>query len=53
MLKQFAEKFKGILPEDTLITAKQINQESVHQHDAFAEEVILLKDLLEGLKKNA
>ncbi|MFQ6124980.1 MAG: GTP cyclohydrolase MptA [Candidatus Heimdallarchaeota archaeon] len=53
MLKQFAEKFRGILPEDTLITAKQINQESVHQHDAFAEEVILLKDLLEGLKKNA
>ncbi|MFQ5819308.1 MAG: GTP cyclohydrolase MptA [Candidatus Heimdallarchaeota archaeon] len=53
MLKQFAEKFRGTLPEDTLITAKQINQESVHQHDAFAEEVILLKDLLEGLKNNA
>ena len=52
MLKQFAEKYKGLLPEDTLITATQINQESVHQHDAFAEEVISLKDLLEGLQKN-
>ena len=53
MLKQFAEKFKDVLPGNTLITAKQINQESVHQHDAFAEEVILLEELLEELHKNA
>jgi len=53
MLQQFAEKFGSVLPEDTLITAKQINHESVHQHDAFAEEIILLKDLLVELQKHA
>ena len=52
MLKQFVERYKDILPDNTLITAKQINQESVHQHDAFAEEVILLKELVEELQKN-
>lgn len=39
------------LPDDTLITARQENQESIHRHNAFAEKVTTLGDLREELKE--
>lgn len=33
------------LPDDTLVTVRQINEESIHRHNAFAEKVAMLGDL--------
>jgi GTP cyclohydrolase-4 len=33
------------LPDDTLITARQINEESIHRHNAFAEKVATMGEL--------
>ena len=33
------------LPDDTLVTVRQINEESIHRHNAFAEKVATLGDL--------
>jgi len=33
------------LPDDTLITVRQVNEESIHRHNAFAEKVATLKEL--------
>jgi GTP cyclohydrolase-4 len=33
------------LPDDTLITVRQVNEESIHRHNAFAEKVASLKEL--------
>ncbi|MDD3041779.1 MAG: GTP cyclohydrolase MptA [Methanosarcinaceae archaeon] len=33
------------LPDDAVITIKQINEESIHRHNAFAERVALMGDL--------
>lgn len=39
------------LPDDTIITARQENQESIHRHNAFAEKVTTLGELKEELKE--
>ncbi len=33
------------LPDDTLVTVRQVNEESIHRHNAFAEKVAMLGDL--------
>lgn len=38
------------LPDDTLVTVRQVNEESIHRHNAFAEKVATLGDLKKELK---
>ena len=44
MAKQVVETFQ-YLPEDSIVTLTQLNEESIHQHDAVAERVATLGDL--------
>jgi GTP cyclohydrolase-4 len=44
MAKKIVHEFKT-LPDDSIITIKQINEESIHSHNAFAERIATLKDL--------
>ena len=44
MMEMIAEKYSD-LPDDTLITSRQENQESIHRHNAFAEKVTTLGEL--------
>ena len=48
MMEKIAIKYSD-LPDDTLITARQENQESIHRHNAYAEKVTTLGDLKEEL----
>ncbi|MDK2892772.1 GTP cyclohydrolase MptA [Methanohalophilus sp.] len=44
MAQNIVNKF-GYLPDDAIITIKQINEESIHRHNAFAERVAEFGDL--------
>ena len=44
MMEMIAEKYSD-LPDDTLITARQENQESIHRHNAYAEKVTTMGEL--------
>ncbi len=44
MAKNVVQKFDH-LPDDAMITIKQINEESIHRHNAFAERVAPIGDL--------
>ncbi|MDL2245990.1 GTP cyclohydrolase MptA [Methanobrevibacter sp. OttesenSCG-928-K11] len=44
ILKKFPE-----LPDDTVITARQVNEESIHRHNAFAEKKTTMSELKEEL----
>ncbi|WP_407392426.1 GTP cyclohydrolase MptA [Methanobrevibacter sp.] len=48
MMEKIAKKYSD-LPDDTIITARQENQESIHRHNAFAEKVTTLGELKEEL----
>nr|WP_294999260.1 GTP cyclohydrolase MptA [uncultured Methanobrevibacter sp.] len=48
MMEKIVEKYSDF-PDDTLITARQENQESIHRHNAFAEKVTTLGELKEEL----
>ena len=48
MMEKIATKYSD-LPNDTLITARQENQESIHRHNAYAEKVTTLGELKEEL----
>jgi GTP cyclohydrolase-4 len=48
MMEKIVKKYADF-PDDTLITARQENQESIHRHNAFAEKVTTLGDLKEEL----
>ena len=48
MMEKIAQKYSDF-PDDTLITARQENQESIHRHNAFAEKVTTLGELKEEL----
>ena len=48
MMEKIVQKY-GDFPDDTLITARQENQESIHRHNAFAEKVTTLGELKEEL----
>ena len=44
MMEKIATKYSD-LPDDTLITARQENQESIHRHNAYAEKVTTMGEL--------
>jgi GTP cyclohydrolase-4 len=48
MMEKIANKYADF-PDDTLITARQENQESIHRHNAYAEKVTTLGELKEEL----
>jgi len=48
MIEQILQKF-SYLDDDTLITARQVNQESIHRHNAFAERIATMGELKEEL----
>ena len=48
MNEKIVEEF-SYLPDDTLITTRQENQESIHRHNAYAEKVSTLGALKEEL----
>ena len=50
MAKNVVNKFKH-LPDDSVITIKQVNEESIHRHNAFAERQSLLGELREELNR--
>ncbi len=49
MAKRVVETFPE-LPDDAIVTIRQINEESIHQHDAVAERVAVIGDLRRELK---
>lgn len=49
MAKRVVETFTA-LPDDSIITIKQINDESIHQHDAVAERIAPIGELRRELK---
>jgi GTP cyclohydrolase-4 len=52
MAKQLVETFED-LPDESMVTIKQINEESIHQHNAVAERVATLGDLRRELRNGA
>lgn len=44
MVNRILQHF-SYLPDDTMITVRQINEESIHRHNAFAEKVATLGEL--------
>jgi GTP cyclohydrolase-4 len=44
MVQKIVQQYSH-LPDDTLITVRQVNEESIHRHNAFAEKVATLKEL--------
>ena len=48
MMEMIADKYSD-LPDDTLITARQENEESIHRHNAYAEKVTTMGELKEEL----
>ena len=48
MMEKIVKKYADF-PDDTLITARQENQESINRHNAFAEKVTTLGELKEEL----
>lgn len=44
MAKKIVNEFTD-LPDDAIITIKQINEESIHTHNAFAERIASLAEL--------
>jgi GTP cyclohydrolase-4 len=44
MAQRVVEVFED-LPDDAVVTLKQINEESIHQHNAFAERIATMEDL--------
>ena len=48
MMEKIADKYSNF-PDDTVITARQENHESIHRHNAFAEKVTTMGELKEEL----
>ena len=48
MMENIANKYADF-PDDTLITSRQENQESIHRHNAYAEKVTTMGELKEEL----
>jgi GTP cyclohydrolase-4 len=48
MMEMIANKYSDF-PDDTLITSRQENHESIHRHNAFAEKVTTMGELKEEL----
>ena len=50
MAKRVVETFE-YLPDDSIVTITQINEESIHQHNAVAERIASLSDLRRELRE--
>ena len=50
MIHKIVNKY-SYLPDDTMVTVRQINEESIHRHNAFAEKVATLADLKKEIIK--
>ncbi|MDP3066889.1 MAG: GTP cyclohydrolase MptA, partial [Methanobacteriaceae archaeon] len=50
MVQKIVQEFSH-LPDDTLITVRQINEESIHRHNAFAEKVATLIELKKEIEE--
>lgn len=48
MIEKILQKF-SYLDDETLITARQVNQESIHRHNAFAERIATMGELKEEI----
>jgi len=51
MVHKIVKEF-SFLPDDTMVTVRQVNEESIHRHDAFAEKVATMGELkyeIEGM----
>lgn len=48
MVQKIVEEYNE-LPDDTMLTLRQINEESIHRHNAFAEKVTTMGELKEEL----
>ncbi len=44
MVQKIVNEFSHF-PDDTLVTVRQVNEESIHRHNAFAEKVATLGEL--------
>lgn len=49
MMEKIAKKYADF-PEDTIITSRQENHESIHRHNAFAEKITTMGELKEELR---
>lgn len=55
MVQKIVKEFKSF-PDDTLVTVRQVNEESIHMHNAFAEKVATLGELkyeIEAMEENS
>lgn len=48
MMEKIIKKYSH-LPDDTMITSRQVNQESIHRHNAFAEKITTMGELKKEL----
>ncbi len=51
MMEMIVKKYSDF-PDDTIITARQENHESIHRHNAYAEKVTTMGELREELELN-
>lgn len=50
MVQRIVESYTN-LPDDTMLTIRQINEESIHRHNAFAEKIATMGELREEISK--
>ncbi|MGL6297769.1 MAG: GTP cyclohydrolase MptA [Methanobacteriaceae archaeon] len=48
MIEKILQKYSH-LPDDTLVTVRQVNEESIHRHNAFAEKIATMGELKEEI----
>lgn len=48
MIEKILQKYSH-LPDDTLVTVQQVNEESIHRHNAFAEKIATIGELKEEI----
>jgi GTP cyclohydrolase IV len=51
MIQKIVNEFSH-LSDDTLVTVRQINEESIHRHNAFAEKVATMGELKKEMNSN-
>ena len=51
MVQKIVQEFSD-LPDDALVTVRQINEESIHRHNAFAEKVATMGELKREINGN-
>ncbi|KAF5089243.1 GTP cyclohydrolase FolE2 [anaerobic digester metagenome] len=50
MVQKIVSEFSN-LPDDTMVTVRQVNEESIHRHNAFAEKVATMGELKEEIER--